>query len=344
MKKELPNPDMSSCEFFSLPTEAMKWELLKTAIELKLFDFLTKAVTSKAVADNFSCHHDNTEYFLNALVALGCLSKKEGHFQNTNVTNTFLVSGKDTSIGETMLFSAKWNESLLNGGLKKLLKDGPLPPTAIESEEIWEKGARVSLNHSRCSRAQRIAEYVSSLPEFPEFKRMLDMGAGPGIMGIAITAVHPTAKCVVFDQPAVCTVADEVIAEYGMEDRVTTKRGDYMKDSLGEGYEFIMANYTLNFYKDRLDEIMAKVYQALNPGGIFMVSSDGLNKDKTAPAKMVLSWLSTSMQGMDMSFTRGEIPDAMLRAGFVSTQSQMVDDTKLEAHGPIDIIVGRKER
>lgn len=344
MKKELPNLDLSSCEFFSLPVEAIKWELLKTAIKLKIFDFLKEPATSESVADNFSYHHANTRFLLNALVALGFLSKKDSHFQNTNTTNTFLVSGKDTSIGEAMLFSSKWNSALLNGGLEKLLKEGPPPPTSIEREEIWEKGARASLNYSRCSRAQHIAEYVASLPEFPEFKRLLDMGAGPGIMGIAITAAHPTAKCVVFDQPAVCNVADDVIAEYGMEDRVSTERGDYMKDPIGTGYEFIMANYTLNLYKDHLDKIMTKVYQALHPGGIFMVSSDGLNKDKTAPAKMVLSWLSTSMQGMDMSFVRGEIPDAMLRAGFVSTQSQMVDDIKLEAHGPIDIIVGRKGR
>ena len=45
-------------------------------------------------------------------------------------------------------------------------------------------------------------------------------------------------------------------------------------------YDFIMANFTLNFYRDRLDEIMRKVYKALKPDGIFMVTSDGLSKDK----------------------------------------------------------------
>ena len=39
MKKELPNPDVLSRGFFSLSTEALKWELLKTALEIKLFDF-----------------------------------------------------------------------------------------------------------------------------------------------------------------------------------------------------------------------------------------------------------------------------------------------------------------
>lgn len=74
-----------------------------------------------------------------------------------------------------------------------------------------------------------------------------------------------------------------------------------------------------------------------------MVTSDGLMEEKTAPAASVISWLSTSLQGMDMSFERGVIADAMLHAGFVSTQSQMLTHVELEAHGSVDMIVGRKQ-
>ena len=168
------------------------------------------------------------------------------------------------------------------------------------------------------------------------------MGAGPGVIGIAVTAAHPSLECVLLDKPAVCNVAEEVIADYAMEDRVSTVHGDYMADPIGGDYDLVMANYTLNFYHDRLDEIVEKVYAALNPGGVFLVCSDGLYEDRTAPSASVLSWLCMWMQGMDMSFERGQIPDAMLRAGFVSTQSRLVDESPLDAHGPVDMIVGRK--
>ena len=79
------------------------------------------------------------------------------------------------------------------------------------------------------------------------FGKILDMGAGPGIIGIAVTAAHPSLECIVFDQPAVCKVANEVVCEYGMENRITVKSGDYMQDDIGSGYEFVMANFTLNF-------------------------------------------------------------------------------------------------
>ena len=38
MKKKLPDPDSSIGWLFKLPYDALKWELIKTATELKIFD------------------------------------------------------------------------------------------------------------------------------------------------------------------------------------------------------------------------------------------------------------------------------------------------------------------
>ncbi|PIE66601.1 MAG: hypothetical protein CSA26_00090 [Desulfobacterales bacterium] len=78
MKKELPNPECNSEDLFMLQYEALKWELLKTAIELKLFDETNVPVTAQAVSDKLCLHSENTTYMLNALVALGCLKKENG--------------------------------------------------------------------------------------------------------------------------------------------------------------------------------------------------------------------------------------------------------------------------
>ncbi len=342
MKKALPELDSAVSRVFGLSFEAVKWELLKAAIELGVFDHLVEPATSAELAARLSTHPGNTKFMLNALVALGCLSKQDGQFQNAPLADAYLVGGKDTFLGDFLLFADGWNQPLMGGGLKELVKNGPPPPRSVQDETLWETGARAGLNFNRCGRAQRVAEYVAALPEFASFRRMLDMGAGSGVIGIAVAAAHPSLECVLLDQRAVCRVADEVIAEYGMEARVSTLPGNYMTDPIGAGYDFIMANYTLNFYKDRLDQVFNKVYEALEPGGVFIVCSDGLSREKTAPAASVISWLSTSLMGADMSFERGVIADAMLRAGFVSAQSQMFDDFDLAAHGPVDVIVGRK--
>lgn len=344
MKKELPDADSRYASLFTLPQEAVKWELLKTAIKLKIFDYLNDPGMAEEIAAKLSTHAVNTEYLLKALVALEWLLYADGKYQNAPTAELFLTTNKDTSIGSSLLFMDSWIHPVLNGGMLDLVQNGPPAPSDFSDESIWKTGARVSLNHSRCGRAQLVASHVAALPEFSTFTKILDLGSGPGIIGIAVTAAHPSLDCVVFDKTSVCKVSDEVIAEYGMGDRVKTVCGDYMNDLFGENYDFVMANFTLNFYRDRLDEIMKKVYDSLNPGGIFMVTSDGLNKDKTAPVASVISWLSTCLRGTDMSFERGVIADAMLSAGFISTQSQIVNDAEVEAHGPVDIILGRKTK
>ena len=344
MRKDLPSPEFDTGKLFTLPYEALKWELLKTAIELSVFDHTSEPAAASTISAALSLHPGNTEYMLNALVALGCLKKENGLYRNTKQTEQFLTRMKDTSLGESLLFMSAWTLPVLNGGLMEMVKNGPPPQEDMANPDIWEKAARVSVNHSRCGRAQLIACHVAALPEFPSFTKILDLGAGPGIFGIAVAAAHPSLSCVVFDQPAVGKVAEEVIAEYGMEDRVSVMGGDYMRDDFGAGYEFIMANFTLNFYRDRLDEIMRKALVSLKPGGIFMVTSDGLNRDKTGPAGSVISWLPTMLQGQDMSFETGQIARAMREAGFISTEQKMLTDIELEAHGPVEMTIGRKEQ
>lgn len=75
-------------------------------------------------------------------------------------------------------------------------------------------------NYQRAVWAQKAVEIVSGLPEFPLFRTMLDLGGGPGLVGIAIVSAHPSMKGVIFDRPAVVKVAETFIKEYEIEDRI----------------------------------------------------------------------------------------------------------------------------
>ncbi len=343
MLKEFPEQEYNSEDLFQLLYEPIKWEILKTAIQVSLFDHCVLPITATDLAQNLSFHARNTEHLLNALVAMGFLTKHDGQFQNTKRTNALLTSGKETSLGASLLFMESWSSPILNGGLLERVKNGPPPPQDIASGDLWEHCARQSINYTRNGRAQLITQYVSGLPEFNSFSKILDMGSGPGIIGLAVAAAHPSLECVCMDQEPVCKVIKEVVSEYGAEQRVSIRPGDYMTDDFGSGYDFIMANFTLNFYRDRLDELMSRVFDSLNPGGIFMVTSDGMSEDGTQPAESVISWLSTMIQGNDLSLKSGKIAEAMHKAGFISTEMRTLYDSEVKAHGPVEMTFGRKK-
>jgi len=58
----------------------------------------------------------------------------------------------------------------------------------MASGETWAQFAASMANAERAGAAQQAAMIVSDLPEFPAFKKMLDLGGGPGLIGIAIVA------------------------------------------------------------------------------------------------------------------------------------------------------------
>ena len=118
----------------------------------------------------------------------------------------------------------------------KIVKNGPISQEDINNmclEDFWTSYARSIANWERSGSAQKIAQIISDLPQFDSFKHMLDLGGGPGLMGIAIMKKHPSMTGVIFDQHAVSKVAEEFIADYEMTGRMTVLGGDYLKDSFG---------------------------------------------------------------------------------------------------------------
>ena len=339
--KDIPQMEESPRKLFEMLYGAIKAKLLTAGIRLGVFDHLTEPLTAARAARALESDPLNTEYFLNGLTACGLLEKKGGVYTNTPLARDFLVQGKPTYLGKGFLMQSARRDMVVKD-LYKLVKNGP-PPDAENrmnhSEEDWGRMAGFMANMERAGIAQQMAATVSGLPEFLSFRTMLDLGGGPGIFGIAMVLAHPTMKGVVFDRQPSTDAAQKFIAEYGLQDRMDVLPGDYNKDPLGGPYDFIWASNTLNFAQPDLDLIMAKIYGALNPGGVFINTSEGLTHESTQPEFTVLCSMAWSMHNHPLrAFDRGVIAEAMLRAGFRSVRSTPLDT----GWGSSDMDIARK--
>ena len=337
--KKLPKLDMSFEDLYRMLIGPIKSKLLLTGIEMKIFNHMSEPRSADAVAEAISAHPVNTKLFLDGLAASELVLKKKGLYQNTPVTQIFLVERTPAYLGQVFTFwNEMWNPAL--NDLPKLVKEGPptpSPETDMGSEEICVQAVFLA-NYEWAGIAQQMAKIVANLPEFPLLGKMLDLGGGPGIIGIAIVSAHPSMKGVIFDRPAVAEVAESFIKEYKMENRIEVLSGDFKHDSIGDGYDLIWASSVLNFVKDNIDPFMKKIFDALNPGGVFISCHDGLTRERTKPEIMVLSWLSVALMGTDMGLDQGFIADSMLRVGFKSVRSRTLDTPM----GPMDLDIGRK--
>ena len=337
--KKLPEANVTFENLYRMLVAPIRSKLLLTGIELKVFNYLNQPKSAEAVAKTIATHSKNTRIFLDGLVASGLVVKKNNLYQNTPVTQAFLVEGSQTFLGQMIILTEQTFFSL--NDLSKLVRDGPPPPskgTDACSEEMWVQWADSMANTQRGCTVQQAVEIVSLLPEFLSFKKMLDLGGGPGLVGIAIVDEHPEMKGVIFDLPAMVKLAKTYIKEYEMEDRIEVMGGDYTCDPIGEGYDLIWASASLNFAKDNIASLLKKIYDALNPGGVFISYHDGLTLELTKHDIIVLSWIPTALMGKDMWFDQGFIADSMLRAGFKSVRSRTLDTPM----GPMDLDIARK--
>ena len=179
------------------------------------------------------------------------------------------------------------------------------------------------------------------MPEFPSFKRMLDLGGNAGILTVALVSRHPTLKGTVLNQPPVVEITKKIISEYGLQDRIDVIGADFSKDDIGKDYDLVWTSDTLNFFpdKDKLEEICIKVYNSMNSGGLF-VSQQQMVMSKSGIWPPDTAWFSHIMAfgGMNCTLYETDISEAMLRAGFRSVESRYVKYT----YGTTRVDIGRK--
>ncbi len=118
-----------------------------------------------------------------------------------------------------------------------------------------------------------------------------------------------------------------------------TLSGDGFRDAIGEGYDLVLICNSLQADKDKFDAVVKKVFDALNPGGVFLSCFAGsLTDEGTKPEITALSVLSMALAGQDTRFDQGFVADAMLRGGFKSVHSRTLN-TPL---GPMALDIARK--
>ena len=175
--------NVSFGELYSMLVAPIRSKLLLTGIELKVFNQLSKPKSAEGVAESLGTHPVNTRLFLDGLAAINLLEKKDGLYQNVPITQTFLVEGSPTYLGQFFTNQLQWHKSVLND-LSKLIMEGPptQSETGTESEEVWAQMAVTMANYERSGIAQNVVRTLKELPEFPSFTKMLDLGGGPGLI------------------------------------------------------------------------------------------------------------------------------------------------------------------
>ncbi|WP_419657248.1 O-methyltransferase, family II [Desulfosarcina variabilis str. Montpellier] len=210
-----------------------------------------------------------------------------------------------------------------------IIRNGPpeVPQTQDwQSESRWERAVAHLAIGQRAGTAAIYADLVEKLPGFKGIKKILDLGGGPGLVGAEILGRLPGAKGVLLYLPAIISLAEQEINKQGLADRISFIAGDYNEIGFGSGYELIWASHNLYFVKDRV-AFFRRVREALADNGLFVCLHEGLTREKTAPASIVLMRLSSALEkeGRGLCFEKGEIASYLKQAGFNRVDTRMIE-------------------
>lgn len=131
-----------------------------------------------------------------------------------------------------------------------------------------------------------------------------------------LAKLFPASKSIIFDQPKVIPVANDGIKENHLEQQVETRTGNFITDDFGSNYDLVIASGILDFCGD-LDQMLGRIYNAMNAGGYLYVDTHRINDSFTAPSQSIIGFLATHMDGLNILKTNNQILTAIEKAGFM---------------------------
>jgi len=258
-----------------------KPRILLTAFELGLFSALgDESKSSAEAAKALGAAERATDRLMNALCAMGLLTKHNGRFANGPLAARFLVKGKPeylAGLGHGVNLWQSWST------MTEAVRRG----TSVISREPVERGAEwlTSFIAAMHTRAVRMADGVVALLDLSGVSRVLDVGAGSGAYCTAFVRADKRIRATAFDLPHVIPLTQQYVHQVGVRNNVDFVGGDCNADSLGSGFDLIFLSALIhsNSFEEN-QTLLRKCTDSLNPNGQVVIQDFIMDEDRTTPA------------------------------------------------------------
>jgi ubiquinone/menaquinone biosynthesis C-methylase UbiE len=260
-------------------------QILDAALEYDFFTLIHKgSQTAEEVAREAGTHPRATRIVLDGLIALALIEKKDGRYSLLPVSETFLVKGNPSYMGDFRHVALALWDGMAH--LKQSLKTGqPLSRMDTGGElQVWEK-----LVIGIIPIAEPVAKALCDVLRIGVTRkglRVLDIAGGSSIFGMTILARDPSAQVTQLDWPNVNAVAKKLNRERGLEGKIRFIDGEHRSATLDTNYyDLILASNFCRFESPKGNqELFQKAYAALKPGGSLVVNDFLPNEERTGPA------------------------------------------------------------
>ena len=313
--------------------------IISAAVNNKVFDTLKGgAKTVEQVKKETGGSARGLRATMDALVGLELLKKdRQSRYSLTPESKAFLISEKPRTLagffGSILpVMASRWLR------LTDIVRNGR-PAVAVNQEtegtEFFSQLVETIIPMSYPG-AQKLADHLK-VAKAKEQVRVIDLAAGSGIWGIAVTQRSPRVRVTAVDWEGMIPTTKRITEKFGVRDRFDFVEGDLLKAEFGSGYDVATLGHILHSEgEQRSRQLLKKTFRALKSGGTIAIAEWLVNDDRTKPLPSLMfavQMLVNTEQGDTFSFN--EIKKWLEEAGFKKVR-------KLEAPGPSPLILATK--
>ncbi len=315
---------------------------LLSAVEMGLFTELAKGpMNVQEISERLTLHPRSAEDFLDALVSLGMLMRKEnGLYANTSETDLFLDRNKPSYIGGLLEmgnarlygFWGALTEALRTGKPQNEVKDGGNFFATLYSDHAKLHQFLEAMTGVSMGTAMAIAQ------KFPwgEYQTMVDVGCAQGALPVQVALNNNHVTGGGFDLPPVEPIFKNYVSSFNLDKRLDFHPGDFFNHPLPSADVLVMGHILHDWNLEEKRALIANAYKALPKDGSLVVYEaliDDERKQNAFGLLMSLNMLIETPGGFD--YTGADCTGWMKDAGFREMRVEHLV-------GPDSMVVGIK--
>ena len=228
---------MTPMDLRNLSTGFQQARIILSAVELGVFEKLCDGKkTAEVLAAKCACNVRGMTYLLDAMAAIGVLSKnKERYFISASLRK-YLSPLDELSILPILKHTANMWQRWHN--LTKVVKDGH--PMASASGASFKKDAEPFVSAMHAIGLKTSAEIAKKCKFARKSKRLLDIGGALGTYTLAFLKEYPNIDATIFDLPDVVELAQKRLVRSKYFSRISFCPGDFDFDDLPAGFDLAL--------------------------------------------------------------------------------------------------------
>lgn len=237
---------------------------LIAAARASVFTTLAKTgATTGELARALSLDESCLELVLRLVASMGYVKRRSGRWSLTRMGARHFGPEAPRPFGAFVAFGAPQWEWM--GHLDEVLRTG----RGVEMHRSLGESEWPLYQRAMAEAARDFAAFVAKeLPVRGGAALCLDVAGSHGLVGAALCDAHPGMRAVVLERKEALPEARRLAAAAGIEDLVSFRECDLLKDEYGEGADVVvLANILHHFGPETILDILGRARRALRPGG-----------------------------------------------------------------------------